>query len=205
MAIEAILFDIGGVLEVTPRTGWPERWSTMLGLSTDELIARLEPGFQAGSTGAMTLPQVEQANAAALGLDASALERLMDELWSEYLGTLNRELAHYFAALRPRYRTGILSNSFVGARERERERYGFEEMCDVIVYSHEEGLLKPDPRSYLLACERLNTSPTRCVLLDDVEANVEGARAVGMQAVAFADNAQAIRDLEHLLDDDHGS
>jgi epoxide hydrolase-like predicted phosphatase len=200
VTIEAILFDIGGVLELTPPTGWQERWGATLGLSTDELLARLEPAAGGGDTGAMTLPQVERAIAAALGLDGAALERLMDDLWSEYLGTLNEELADYFAALRPRYRTGILSNSFVGARERERERYSFEEMCDVIVYSHEEGLLKPDPRAFLLACERLNTSPARCVLLDDAEENVEGARAIGMHAVAFADNAQAIRDLEQLLD-----
>jgi putative hydrolase of the HAD superfamily len=39
------------------------------------------------------------------------------ELWEEYLGTLNSELAIYFASLRPRVRTGILSNSF-GRRAR---------------------------------------------------------------------------------------
>ena len=199
MAIQAVLFDIGGVLEVTPPTGWPERWAVRLGLSTDELIARLEPAFRAGAIGAMSLAEVERTNAAALGLDPAALEQLMADLWSEYLGTLNVELAAYFAALRPRYRTGILSNSFVGARERERERYGFEEMCDVIVYSHEVGVLKPDPQAYLVACERLSTSPASCVLLDDLEANVEGACAVGMHAVTFADTAQAIRDLDRLL------
>ena len=199
MAIEAVLFDIGGVLEVTPPTGWPERWAGTLGLSTDELITRLEPAFRAGAIGAMSLPEVERANAAALELDPAALKQLMADLWSEYLGTLNEELAAYFAALRPRYRTGILSNSFVGARERERERYGFEDMCDVIIYSHEVGVLKPDPQAYLVACERLGTAPASCVLLDDLEANVEGANAVGMNAVTFADTAQAIRDLERLL------
>jgi hypothetical protein len=36
-----------------------------------------------------------------------------------YLGTANTELIEYARSLRPRFRTGILSNSFVGARERE--------------------------------------------------------------------------------------
>ena len=31
MAIEAVLFDIGGVLEYTPPTGWEQRWATELG------------------------------------------------------------------------------------------------------------------------------------------------------------------------------
>lgn len=199
MPIEAVIFDIGGVLEVTPPTGWLERWARAVGLSPQELFARLEPTFEAGSVGAMTLEEVERATAVALGLDGAALKGLMDDLWSEYLGTLNQTMAEYFAQLRPQYRTGILSNSFVGAREREQERYGFEDMCDVIVYSHEEGMLKPDPRSYLIACERLNADPAGCVLLDDVQPNVDGARAVGMQAVKFVDNAQAVRDLDALL------
>jgi epoxide hydrolase-like predicted phosphatase len=199
VAIEAVIFDIGGVLEVTPPTGWLERWASALALSSEELIARLEPTFAAGSTGAMTLAEVERANAEALGLDAATVGQLAEDLWSEYLGRLNEKLADYFARLRPRYRTGILSNSFVGARERERDRYGLEQMCDVIVYSHEEGMLKPDPRFYLIACQRLGASPRRCVLLDDARANVDGARAVGMHAITFVDNVQAIRDLETVL------
>jgi beta-phosphoglucomutase-like phosphatase (HAD superfamily) len=63
-------------------------------------------------------------------------------------------------------------NSFVGAREREQALYGFKDMCDVIVYSHEVGWLKPDPRVYRVACERLGCAPDEAVLLDDV-ADVE--------------------------------
>lgn len=199
MPIEAVIFDIGGVLEVTPPTGWLERWAGAVALSPQELFARLEPIFEAGSVGAMTPEEVERATAVALGLDGAALKALMDDLWSEYLGTLNQTMAEYFTQLRLRYRTGILSNSFVGAREREQERYGFEDMCDVIVYSHEEGMLKPDPRFYLIACGRLNADPAGCVLLDDAQPNVDGARAVGMQAVKFVDNAQAVRELDALL------
>ena len=62
---------------------------------------------------------MERCVGTALGLDAAGVAELMDELWVEYVGRLNEELAEYFASLRPRYRTGILSNSFVGARERE--------------------------------------------------------------------------------------
>ena len=62
-------------------------------------------------------------------------------------GTLNRELADYFVSLRRGCKTGILSNSFVGAREREQEAHRFAQMCDVIVYSHEEGYLSRTPGS----------------------------------------------------------
>ncbi len=112
----------------------------------------------------------------------------MDDAWGEYVGSLNEELADYFARLRPRYKTGILTNSFVGAREREQEAHGFGDMCDVIVYSHEEGCLKPDPRIYRVVCDRLRVAPNAAVLLDDVQANVNGAHAVGMRGITFASN-----------------
>jgi epoxide hydrolase-like predicted phosphatase len=199
VSIEAVLFDIGGVLELTPPTGWQERWAAALGLRPAEFEARLDPIFLAGSTGASTLSEVEHAIAAALRLDAEALGLFMDDLWTEYLGTLNQDLTDYFAGLRPRFRTGIISNSFVGAREREQDRYGFGDLCDVVVYSHEEGVLKPDPRSYRVACARLDVDPTKCVLLDDTQACVDGARAVGMHAVKYTMASQAVRDLEELL------
>ncbi len=123
----------------------------------------------------------------------------MDDAWAEYVGTLNEDLATYFAGLRPRYKTGILSNSFVGAREREQAAYGFEDMCDVVVYSHEEGWLKPDPRIYRVVCERLGVPPHDAVFVDDAPACVEGARRVGMTAITFVDNAQTIAELEDHL------
>jgi FMN phosphatase YigB (HAD superfamily) len=205
MTIEAVVFDIGGVLERTPETGWRERWSARLGLARAEFDARLAPIGRAGSLGEISLEEVQRRIAAAYGLDATALAGLMDDLWREYLGTLDEPVAEYFASLRGArggrgpIRTGILSNSFAGAREREQAAYGFEQMCDVIVYSHEEGVLKPEPRSYALVCERLGVAPARAVFVDNVAANVDGARAVGMHGILFVDAGQAIGELRALL------
>jgi putative hydrolase of the HAD superfamily len=93
----------------------------------------------------------------------------------------------------------MLSNSFIGAREREEARYRLGEMTELIVYSHEEGIEKPDAQIYERTCELLALPPGETVFLDDVEAYVEGARAIGMHAILYRDNAQAIRDIEALL------
>src|SRR5580693_2205030 len=129
MAIEAVLFDIGGVLEYTPRTRWEQRWATELGLSLEEFERRLAPVGRPGSVGEITLHGAERRIASVFGLDDAALRRFMDDLWEEYLGTLNEELTAYFASLRSRFRTGIVSNSFAGAREREQAAYGLEDLC----------------------------------------------------------------------------
>ena len=124
----------------------------------------------------------------------------MDWIWREYLGSANTELIEYARQLRPRYRTGILSNSFVGAGEREQAAYGFADLVDEVVYSHECGMSKPDPRIYALTCERLRVEPAQMVFLDNHIPYVEGARQAGIHALLYRDNSQAIREIEDLLD-----
>jgi len=193
--IKAIFFDVGGVLEVAPATDWRQRWSRRLGRRLAEFQVLLDELWTPGATGAQTLAEIERRTAKALCLDAEALKELMHDAWTEYLGTLNDELAEVVRGLQPRYLTGTISNSFVGAREREQAAYGFENLFDVLVYSHEVGCLKPDPRIYRLACEQLDVLPAEAVLVDDLEANVRGARALGMAAIHYTDNAQTIGEL----------
>jgi putative hydrolase of the HAD superfamily len=70
---------------------------------------------------------------------------------------------------------------------------------DTILYSHEIGVAKPDPRAYLLACQRLSVEPTQAVFLDDTPAAVTGARAVGMHAVLHVDTATSIAAINALI------
>jgi epoxide hydrolase-like predicted phosphatase len=97
--------------------------------------------------------------------------------------------------MRSRFRVGLLSNSFLGAREREEARYGLSARVDFVVYSHEVGLAKPNRRIYELACERFGLSPDEVIFVDDVPSNVDAARALGMSAVHFRDTASALREL----------
>lgn len=155
--------------------------------------------FAAGNVGAVTEAEIRRGIGDLLAVDEPTVDEFMSDMWAEYLGTLNTELAAYFADLRPAYRTGIISNSFVGAREREQERYGFGQMTDVIIYSHEAGISKPDPRIYRLACDRLGVPPEEMIFLDDLEPNVTAAAELGASGILFTSTAQAIADIEARL------
>ncbi len=199
MTIRAVVFDIGGVLEITPDLGVDRLWEARLGLPAGEIEERMHDVWAGGSIGAITLDDVHRAIRVRVGMDEQELAAYMADVWREYVGTANTELMEYARRLRPRYRTGILSNSFVGAREREQAAYGFEELVDEIVYSHEAGMSKPDPRIYALVCARLDVRPEEMVFLDDADVCVAGARDVGIHAVHYRDNAQAIEEIEKLL------
>lgn len=199
MVVRAVLFDIGGVLEITPDLGVVPQWEDRLGLPAGTLGQRLADIWAGGEVGIVTETDVHQALRDRLGLDDGQVAGLMADMWREYLGTPNTELIAYLRHLRPRYRTGIISNSFVGAREREQAAYGFAELVDVLIYSHEAGISKPDPRIYALACAQLEVAPQEAVFVDDTDVRVDGARRAGLHAVLYQDNAQVIGELNDLL------
>jgi putative hydrolase of the HAD superfamily len=199
VAVHAVVFDVGGVLEITPDLGVMERWATRANLSTHELAEKIAESGTAGTLGTITEAQVRTALATRLGVSEAQMTEMMTELWEQYLGTPNTELIDFARRLRPQCRTGILSNSFVGAREREQDAYGLTDLVDVVIYSHEVGLAKPDPRIYELTCRRLAIDPDEMVFLDDIEECVTAACDFGIRAVHYRDNQQAITEIEKIL------
>ncbi|MER7723148.1 HAD family phosphatase [Streptomyces sp. NPDC096323] len=199
-----VIFDIGGVLELTPPTGWVRTWEERLGLPPGTVHERMGDVWQAGSLGSIAEREVYEQLAARLRLDRPQVEAFVADLWTEYLGTPNEELIAYARGLRGKCRLGILSNSFVGARERETALYGFDELVEEIVYSHEIGIEKPDPRAFEAACVALGVEPERCLFIDDFAVNVGAAEAAGMQGHLFEDNARTIARIASHVDGARG-
>lgn len=71
-------------------------------------------------------------------------------------------------------------------------------LLDDVVVSGRLGVLKPDPAIYLHALELAGATPQQAVFVDDSLPNVEGARAVGLEALHFVDAQQVRADLARL-------
>jgi epoxide hydrolase-like predicted phosphatase len=203
MAARAVVFDIGGVLEVPTDTALDVRWERRLGLRPGEFFQRLrQSGLgRDANLDRRSAAEFAQALGRLYGLEQPTTNELLAELWDWYVGELNTEMADYFRRLRPRYRTAILSNAAEGGRREEDRRYGFATMADVLVYSYEVGIEKPDEQIYEITCQRLGVHPSEVVFLDDLEANVAAASRLGMRAVLFQSTTQAIREVEACLTD----
>lgn len=76
-----------------------------------------------------------------------------------------------------------------------RERHAFFEHFRGIVVSGEVGLLKPEPAIYRRLASEFGVDLARCVFIDDVVQNVDGARAVGMTALHFTTPECLAKDL----------
>lgn len=194
--IRAVVLDIGGVLEVIDESVFPGPFLRRHGLPPDALADVALPGDPA--VGGLTEDDLRTAWVAGLGLADAAGEELMADYWRWYRGTPDQTLLAWFAGQRPARLTGILSNSSPGAREAER-RWGFEDVTDVLVYSHEVGVAKPDPRAYAVTTEQLGVEPGEVVFLDDVEGHVETARAFGWHALRHEGTSASIAAVERLI------
>jgi putative hydrolase of the HAD superfamily len=76
-----------------------------------------------------------------------------------------------------------------------------DEIFEFVVDSAFVGMRKPEPEIYALTIERLGEGigAGECLFVDDVEVNIEAARALGLGAVHFRDNQQAIPEIEAVL------
>jgi len=105
----------------------------------------------------------------------------------------------FIRGLRSRVRVGMITNAWPGIRRYLVDEFKIADAFDPLIVSAEAGIAKPDPRIYQLALERLGIEPAEAVFVDDFEANADGARWVGMQAVHFTSTPQAIAALRALL------
>jgi FMN phosphatase YigB (HAD superfamily) len=156
MPVRAVAFEIGGVLEGSTDTGLEGRWEQRLGLRSGEFFQRLrQSGLgRDANLGRVSEAEFAQALGRLYGLDQPTTEALLVDLWDWYVGELNTEVADYRQRLRPRHQTAILSNAAAGGRREEERRYGFAGMADVLVYSYEVGIEKPDRRIYEVTCQQ---------------------------------------------------
>ena len=130
--------------------------------------------------------------------------------------TLHRFREIYFEALHPNepmldlmrelrdrgFRMAILTNNVREWEELWRSKLPLDEIFELIVDSGWVGMRKPQPEIYQLTVKRLGDGlePAECLFVDDNEQNVEAAQALGMTAIRFHSNEQAIGEIMAALD-----
>jgi putative hydrolase of the HAD superfamily len=98
------------------------------------------------------------------------------------------------------FRMAILTNNVREWEPLWRSKLPLDEIFELIVDSAWVGMRKPDPEIYLLTLQRLGgLDPAACLFVDDNQQNVEAARELGMRAVQFRSNEQAIPEIRSEL------
>jgi putative hydrolase of the HAD superfamily len=80
-----------------------------------------------------------------------------------------------------------------------RRRHDFWDVFHGVVISGEIQLMKPEPEIYLHLLARFDLRAHETVFVDDLQANVDAAKGVGIHAICFQNAIQCERELEQLL------
>ena len=113
---------------------------------------------------------------------------------------IDHSIVEYLRSLRPRFKTGLISNAWSDMRE-YLVRKKLDAVFDTLTISAEVGVAKPEAKIYHLALEQAQVQPEAAVFVDDVLANIEACEALGMKGILFKDPQEAMEQLKKLLKD----
>ncbi len=197
--IQAVIWDMGGVIMRGGDRSSRERLAGRLGMersALEELVFNSEASRQS------LLGKVSEAEAwervgDVIGLHGEELAQARKEFFSG--SHLDSELVAFIDSLRPRFKTGLLSNAWKGTRQSLGDKYAFLHVFDVSVFSDEVGMVKPDPAFYKWILERLEVLPEESVFIDDQIRNVDAARDLRMAGIHFQTRDQVVQTLQAML------
>lgn len=201
MTVRTVFIDFGGVIMRTEDRQPRIQAAQELGM-TDGELEKIVFGSETAalaSTGDIPEEAHWQAVAAALKRSREEADRIVDRFFAG--DRADAVLLDTLRSLRPERQVCLISNAWSGLRAFIAKQK-FDDVFDHMVISAEVGLVKPDARIYRLALEEMHARPEESVFLDDVQANIEGARAVGMQGIHFTHPERALDELKRLLNQD---
>ena len=199
MRIPVLMFDFGNVVGFFDYSAMFRRFGARLGMPAAELesmmfargAAELGKQFERG--------KLTSREFARQVMSLAGLEMSYQEFEADFpdIFTLNEPVARLVADLKRQGYTLLLgSNTNVLHAEFYRRRFRETvDRFDHLVFSYEVGELKPDVSFFAACLNAVGVPAGSCVFIDDALANVEGARAAGLQAIHYRDTPGLIAEL----------
>jgi putative hydrolase of the HAD superfamily len=184
-AIDAVFFDIGNVLlrfdakKVVAKIAWEVRRNP-LRIARYLMDAQAVDRVERGKLSADDLYRMFQ-----LELGYRGTFPQFRKLWCDHF-TLDRANFALLQRIAKDRKVYLLSNTNALHYDYICERYAFPKHVHGAILSHEVGLRKPEAAIYQAAVKLAGVPAERCLFIDDLKANVEGARKCGWQAIHHA-------------------
>lgn len=205
LSLKAILWDFGGVFTSSPfeafarferERGLPEDF--IRAVNSRNIDSNAWAQFESNKITREEFDELFRQESEQLGYSVQGTEVL-----ALLSGEIRPRMISTLAECKKHYQVGCITNNMKPATEgqsstpvvRDSKTTEILSMFDTIVESSVEGVRKPDPRIYKLACDRLSCQPSECVFLDDLGINLKPARAMGMTTIKVVDPDVAIKEL----------
>jgi epoxide hydrolase-like predicted phosphatase len=201
MTIRAVFFDLGGVIVRTEYQAPRQRLAEQFGMDYEDIEKIVFGGGPNGSAARASVGEISEEDhwqnvMKALKLPASEANRVKREFFGG--DVVDRSLVNFLRSLKPKYKTGLISNAWNGLRAYiEREK--FADVFDAIIVSAEVGAAKPSEKIYRVALEQLQVEPNEAVFVDDFIENIEACEKLGMRGIHFTGAETTLKQLKRLL------
>jgi putative hydrolase of the HAD superfamily len=192
---DAIIFDLGGVIlnidHQAPilafeQLGIPDFGHYYSKVTQSSLFVDLETGLISPETFRNRLRGL---------LPVLLTDEAIDHAWNSIIGDFPEENIRLLEALKPKYRTFLLSNTnilhFETINNRLKASHGYGqtgELMEKAYYSHQLGLRKPDSRIFEHVIKDAGLQPERTLFIDDTEEHVLAAQRVGLKVHHLKDD-----------------
>lgn len=205
MAIEAVIWDFGGVFTTSPFDAF-NRYERERGLPNDIIrrINSVNPDTNAWA-------RIERSE-----IDAATFDRLFEDearLLGHMIpgrdvlvllsGDIRPRVVDAFRACKAKFKVGCITNNALTGKgagmssspHKAQQVAEVFSLFDHVIESSKAGVRKPDPRIYRMMCDALGVAPGACVYLDDLGINLKPAREMGMTTIKVASEDQLLADL----------
>jgi putative hydrolase of the HAD superfamily len=199
--VDALLFDLGGVIIEIDFGRAFAHWAGRAGVEAAALQERwrMDDPYAQHEIGRIDAPGYFASLRDSLGIDLPDAE--FEAGWQSIFLREVPGIRPVLEAAAKRWPLYLFSNTNVSHHRHWSSRYG-----DVLAYfqrifvSNELGKRKPDPVAFHAVAQAIDVPPERILFFDDTLSNVEGALAVGMQAVHVKSVADTERAIARLCD-----
>jgi putative hydrolase of the HAD superfamily len=197
LALRAVVFDYGMVLSGLPDPHQHAEMRRITGLSHEAFEALYWVDRHAYDRGDLTGLSFWQKLVSDAGLNLPSetiaqLNRHDARMWT----TANPEMLRWHRQLKQHgLETAILSNMGDAVMESITENFAWIADFDVLIWSYQHRMAKPEPAIYELLLEKLGTAPEETLFLDDKLENIEAARRLGILGLQFSTVEQLRQDL----------
>lgn len=197
---KALLFDLGRVVIRLDMNRTFEAWGAAAGVPASLLASRYAvcEHFEAYERGEIDANAWYQALRAKLGIDLD--DATFERGWQALLSDVEPAVVAAIGRLRDSMPVHAFTNTNVTHRRLLDESYGdtmalFGQVFD----SSRLGLRKPEPAAFERVVQAIGLPASEILFLDDLAANVAGARAAGLQAVQVTSADEVLAALGPLL------
>ncbi len=195
-SIKAVVFDWGGVLIDDPAYPLVQYFAKALGVTEDDYQKAYEEFQEDFHRGFITEDKFWARMCARLNVPKPKLQSLWGQGFKSVYSPKRKVFSLARLLRRKGYRIGLLSNTEEPAMCFFYKQ-GYD-IFDVLVFSCEEEILKPQKTIYKRVVERLRVKPQEIVFIDNNPEFVDGAKQAGLNAILFKNIDQLKNDLARL-------